>query len=183
MNAITTIKLGIGLGDLPFGATRDAVTAYLGHPDGTESHGDPGNAKIMWYYSSIAGYVSFDEDDGFRLGTIETASQSASLNGQCLIGLPKQEVLEFLTGLPLGEPEEQVNDLEDDGDSRSCLLSFSSQSLNLWFEDDVLTEIQWGYLIDENGQVIWPEDSEPGDARERENACTKWSVNSPPRDP
>ena len=28
--------------------------------------------------------------------------------------------------------------------------------INLWFEDDVLTEIQWGVLIDENDEVVWP---------------------------
>ena len=158
MNDIFTIKLGIGLGDLRFGATRGEVQAYLGQPDKTESEGDPGKVQTTWHYDSIKGYVSFDEDDNFRLGTMESASRSMELNGQCLIGQSKCEVLDALTGMSLGEFREELNDLEKAEDKRDCLLYFDSQSLSLWFEDNILTEIQWGYLFNESGdKVVWPE--------------------------
>ena len=154
MKDVTTIKLGIGLGDLRFGSTRDEVEAYLGQPDRLESNVEPG-ACPMWYYDSIGVTISFNDDDP-RLNIIETSSPSATLNGHTLIGKTKDEVMPFIESNISGSHEEERHDLEDDGDSRECILSFSSQNLNLWFEDDILTEIQWGYLTDENGQVVWP---------------------------
>ena len=162
MNDITTIRPTIGLGNLRFGVTRDEVADYLGQPDRIETDGDAGDTHIMWYYDAIGGYVSFDEDDGIRLGTIETSSPEASIEGKCLIGISKAEALAWLS--EIGEPREQLNDLYGDGDSRGCLFSICSHGLNLWFEDNVLTEVQWGYLLDENDEVVWPEVSEPAGA-------------------
>ena len=155
MNDVTTIKLGIGLGNLRFGLTRDEVEAYLGQPDRIKSDPEPG-AYTMWFYDSIGVYIPFDDDDDLRFGSIETSSPSATLNGFTLIGKTKDEVMSFIESNISGSYEEERGDLEDDGDSRGCELSFSSQSLTLWFEDDILTEIQWAYLTDDNGQVVWP---------------------------
>ena len=140
MNDVTTIKPGIGLGDLRFGSTRDEVEVYLGKPDRLESELEPG-ACPMWYYDSIGVSISFDDDD-LRLNIIETSSPSATLNGHTLIGKTKDEVMSFIESNISGSHEEERYDL--DGDSRGCELYFSSQSLHLWLEDDILTEIQWG---------------------------------------
>ena len=157
MTDIISIKLGIGIGDLRFGATRSEVQDYPGQPDRSDSDGESGEVHIMWYYDSIEGYVSFDEEDDFRLGTIEASSQLMMLNEKAIIGQSKSGVLEALADMPLGAYEEMLSDLENNGDKKSCQLTFDSHSLNLWFEDNVLTEVQWGYLFDENGnEVVWP---------------------------
>lgn len=152
MNDITTVRLRIGLGDLSFGATREAVAAYLGEPESTEQSGPPGDSSVMWYYHKhpLKGSASFDEESGFTLSEMMTSAPSASLNGHCLMGRPKAEVLERLSGVELGECEENVEDLEDDDDQRVCELWFHSVGLGLHFEDDMLDTIQWGFPIEDD---------------------------------
>ncbi|TPW13360.1 MAG: hypothetical protein FD130_1586 [Halothiobacillaceae bacterium] len=157
MNDITTIKLTYGLGNLPFGATEDEVEAYLGAADEIESIGDPNDEHITWHYKSLLGYVCFDEIDDFRLGTIETSLPGATLNGVALMGRGKDEVRRQLKGVTTGRYEESHHDYERSGDARVCLLTYGDQSLNLWFTDEILTSIQWGYLISEDDEVVWPE--------------------------
>jgi hypothetical protein len=155
MNDIYTIKLKTGLGDLRFGASQKQVIVYLGKPDRIDVDDDL--RDIIWYYDILDGYVSFDEDDEYGLGTIEVSSKLFTLNNRNLIGKSKSEVLSFLNDCGINGPEVTHSDLEDDNDQRSLLLHYEGESLNLWFEDDFLTEIQWGYLINDNDQVIWPE--------------------------
>lgn len=156
MNDIQAIVPGHGLGDLRFGALRQEVTAYLGEPDGVEMCGEPGDTSEMWHYESIGGYVSFDEEDGFRLGTIETASDQASLSGHCLIGCPQEQVLKWLDELELGEWYEEEIEPEDEEDVMGSMIAFPEYGLNLWFEEGVLEAIQWEHLIDSDGHVVWP---------------------------
>ncbi len=155
MNDIYTIKLKTGLGNLRFGASQKQVELYLGKPNRIDIDDNLGD--ITWYYDILDGYVSFDEDDEYRLGTIEVASNLFTLNNRNLIGKTKTEVLSFLNDRGIKDPEVTYSDLEDKNDQRSLQLHYEDESLNLWFEDDYLTEIQWGYLIDDNDQVIWPE--------------------------
>jgi hypothetical protein len=157
MNDIVTIRLGVGIGDLRFGATQEQTKSYLGEPEQISTDDEAGDQSIAWYYWSRGLSVHFDEDDDFRLGTIETSSGKSSLNGMYLINQPIRHVTKSLVCMELGEPEKDVSGLEDENDERACRLSYDSYGLNLWFEDDLLTEIQWGPLIDENDEVVWPQ--------------------------
>jgi len=156
MNDITTVNLGYGLGKLRFGATEEEVEAYLGPADEIDSSGDAEDEHITWHYKALQGYVSFDEVDDFCLGTIEVSLPAASIYGEVLLGKTRREVKKILKGKVAGRTEESHHDLEAEGDARVCLLTYTKQSLNLWFEDDVLTSIQWGYLISEDDEIIWP---------------------------
>lgn len=154
MNDIYKIRLKIGFGDLRFGDSREQVETYLGKPDSMEV--DDTLNDIIWYYDFLGGYVSFDEDDEYRLGTIEVSSNLFTTNNQSLIGKSKSEVLSYLNDWGIKDPEVTRSYLEEENDQRSLLLYFEAECLYLWFEDEYLTEIQWGYIVDDNDQVVWP---------------------------
>ena len=67
------IKLGIGIGELKFGITRDSVREMLGEPESCEKYSYSNTEKDLtesWYYTTLGISVGFDEEDNWRLGLI-----------------------------------------------------------------------------------------------------------------
>nr|WP_319397403.1 hypothetical protein [uncultured Carboxylicivirga sp.] len=156
MNEIT---LGEGLGQLTFGLSRDEVAKLIGEPSEKEKvDGDQeSGAMEAWHYDDLDLSLSFEEDADWRLLSITTASADVMFEGLDLIGLSQGEVLEQMEVFNLGEFE--IEDLSDDGSSLQMVATNNDFSLNLFFDHDLLTEIQFGpFFDDEEGLVIWPDE-------------------------
>ncbi|MBS2099454.1 hypothetical protein [Carboxylicivirga linearis] len=153
------ITLGQGFGQLTFGMSRDEVKKLMGEPseiemiDGDEESG----AMEAWHYDEEELSLSFEEDGEWKLLSITTASPDVMFEGIDLIGLSQGEVMEQMEVFNLGEFE--MEDLSDDGSAKEMVATNNDFSLNLFFENDLLAEIQWGpFFDDEEGEVIWPEE-------------------------
>lgn len=48
-----------------------------------------------------------------------------------------------------------LEDFSDEGENQK-LIGFLSTGLNLWFEDEVLSEIQWNVLWSDEDTPEWP---------------------------
>lgn len=151
-----TIKLGIGLGELKFGATRDEARAHFGDPEEVAVDEEDGDSSEAWYYWESGLSLHFDQEDDFRLGTIETSSPTATLNGTAMVGLSKADVLELLSRAGMDDTDESYHDVGEDGERRECLIEVDSKNLSLWFEDDELTATQWSYFLNDDDLPIWP---------------------------
>src|SRR5690554_6076194 len=140
------IKLGSGLGALKFGMTREEVKAALGEPNEIENYNpleeDEGQSEA-WHYDEMELSANFDEEDNFKLTSLAVSSPDYLFEGVNLIGLSQEEVMQQIEMMDLGEVE-----MED----------VAEESLNLWFEEGQLSEIQWGPYWDEDEECyIWPE--------------------------
>jgi len=151
----TDIRLGKGIGSLLFGSSKDEVRAYLGEPDevGQYSYDGEGFDRYeTWEYEDLGILATFDEEDGFVLGTLSAYSDTCSLNGRPLIGKAREEVLKAISALDPGPMTSE--DMSSESDLE--LLSFDSISLNLYLEDGVVNDIQWSpFWLDEEHQD-WP---------------------------
>ncbi len=148
MNLKTEIRLGKGIGDLFFGSTRETVKAYLGSPNKINkySYDRKGEEKgEIWIYTDLCLVAFFDESEDFRLSSLEVNSPNYLLNGISFIGMCKADVLKIVLKSDFGL-------MEDNND----LLIFDKVSLNMWFEDDILSEIQWGPFWTDDEQIDWP---------------------------
>jgi len=153
---IKDIKVGVGLGDIKFGISREDLIKAVGDPTETDQYSAVEEEDYLtesWHYDEHEFSVSFDEEDNWRLTTVAISSENALLEGNSLIGKNKDEVLSLLKSLNLGEMEDEEL-LE--GMENSQLISFISSSLNFWFEDGVLSEIQWGVLWENEDTPKWP---------------------------
>jgi hypothetical protein len=155
MNNMINIKIGFGLNNLKFGFSQKEVKLYLGEPEEISEEGEQGELEIAWYYWKEGLSVHFDEEDNFKLGGIETSNKSSSLNGFKMIGLHIDELLPIIQNMELGNSNIDSNFLILD-DLASTEISYEESSLIFWLENDILTEIQWGYIIDSQDQIIWP---------------------------
>jgi hypothetical protein len=154
---IKDVKIGIGLGDIEFGCTKEKLKYLLGEPTEKDIYNasgeEDGYMTESWHYDEQEFSVSFDEEDNWKLTTISSSSEDTVFKGKTLIGKSVDEVLELLADEDLGENE--LEDLSDE-EVNQKLITFLGSSLNLWFEDDELTEIQWGVLWSDEDTPIWP---------------------------
>lgn len=145
------INIGVGFDNVKFGITRDELKEILGKPDEIEKFSyseSEDDLTEVWHYDTHELSASFDEDEDWCLSMLATSSPEFSLGGFKLVGLSKDEVIGKISDLSLGEMIEEDWSTEDSSNHK--LLSFDSSSLNLWFDRDHLSEIQWGPLVDDD---------------------------------
>lgn len=134
MNKAQHIMLGKGLADLPFGATRDEVSAVLGDPEEVDQIDLGDEESIAWHYWDLGISLNFDESESYQLCTIEVASPEVTLFGKQLIGLKRDEAVAFLNTQNIGASKPET--------SRGVM--YEDVELYLWFNGGELAEIQWG---------------------------------------
>ena len=153
------ILIGKGFDEIRFGMTRQEVKKILGEPDEVDQYTSSDEADDnteAFHYDELELSVSFDELDEWRLGSIAVSSPDALLEGLKLVGDTDENMLEKLSAIELGEYEREDVSSPESPDHE--VISFYEASINFWFENGVVTEIQFGPLWDdENEEVIWPE--------------------------
>jgi hypothetical protein len=152
MKDLNEIIIGQGIGSIVFGMTKDELIEVAGKPDEKEQFNydeSDENQAESWHYDSLELSVAFEEINDWKLTSIAVSSPGYSLEGKKLIGLTKDEVLKEISSFDLGTME--YEDCSTDESPDLGVISFDESALNLWFDEGVLTEIQWGALWeDEN---------------------------------
>jgi hypothetical protein len=151
------IKIGVGLGDIKFGCYKEDLIQLIGEPTEKDTYNasgeEDGYLTESWHYDEQEFSVSFDEEDNWRLTTIAVSAPDFTINDKKIIGLSIDAALTELESSDLGDND--LEDLSDDIVSQK-LISFIDSSLNLWFEDDELSEIQFGILWEDEDTPKWP---------------------------
>ena len=155
--ALKEIKQGQGLGVLKFGMSRSEVKLLLGEPSFIDdySHSDSVNDLTeSWEYDDLALSISFDEEEKWRLTMMSVTADFYELEGESLIGLNEEKIQQVLTSLKF----ENVG-LEDcseiEGEDHK-VIEIEEKSMNFWFIDGVLDEIQWSPLFIDDDTIQWP---------------------------
>ena len=156
---VTNIKLGQGLDKLVFGMICEEVREALGEFFEKENFNpledDEGQSEA-WHYDELELSASFDEEDDFKLTSLAVSSPGYLFEGINLIGLSQEDVLQQIELMAIGDVE--IDSISDDDNESQIVASIADVSLNLWFEDDHLSEIQWGPFWDEEEErYIWPD--------------------------
>ena len=145
------IKLHYGYGPIKLGMEQAKVESIMGQPDEIENE----DGILNWHYDMEEVSLSFDGEADWRLVTIATSNAEAEIGGIKLIGKDEQSVLIALEAIQMKSND--VEELEDEGDQIK-ILSFEKESINLWFINNVLSEIQMWPQLGAEDTVIWPED-------------------------
>jgi len=134
------------------GLPEHEVRSRIGEPTivNEEDFGD-GDITRTWEYEKLGLFLTFSEDDEFRLGIITTENESATLNGLRIIGISEQQLLDAQFG-DLGSPE-----LEDDFEENGKDYVWDAASLSCWVSDGIVNSVSIIPLYDETGQIPkWP---------------------------
>ena len=77
----------------------------------------------------------------------ETENKAATLYGKKVFELEKGEVINLMKANGFKELEEENEDDE-------LRVSFEDALIDFFFEDETLTAVSWGVLVDEQGDII-----------------------------
>lgn len=140
------IELSIGIDKLKFGMTPEMATEILGEANEKNnvsySDEDPEYISEEWHYDTIEMSIVFDMLDKMELTTISVSSEQYTLEGKQLIGLEREKVMNLIGEMDINPDWEEL--VEDD--PNSATITNEEEGLSLYFEDGLLSEIQWEML-------------------------------------
>ena len=151
MNAdIKEILPGEGLGDITFGIFREELQELIGAPSEIQKEQTPEGKVEHYHYDELELSVTFEEADNWELGTISTTSRLSTLEGENVIAMSRDNVLELIDELAEEDEAWESADVEDDN-----LITIEELNLNFWFDKGRLSEVQWF--------PVWEDDDEEDD--------------------
>jgi hypothetical protein len=154
----TEVKTGEGLGEIKFGITRDQLAEILGQPDEKDGFSYEGEEESVdteaWHYDQLEVSFSFDKDDDWRLGTIASSSPETTFGGEKVIDLDVDSLMNLLKNK--GFENVVLEDLSTDDIPNHHVAVLEEESINFWFEDGELSEIQWSPNWEDEETIIWP---------------------------
>lgn len=143
------IKIGIGLDSIRFGLLQPELIKILGQPD--KINNEEREDHVVLYFNNIMTKFYFNLDSQGKLCSIATINPEASLFGQSVIGLAKENIISLLQ--TNGVSSFDCEDYES-FDTIFCEEIWSSFT----FEFNRLREIEFSVLMDDSGNFEkWPE--------------------------
>ena len=139
-----------GYGEIPFGMSLDETVKLLGMPEFYEELSDmeeTGNRSIYYEYEELGTNIYFEGITKSVVACFETENEEATLYGKKVFGLKKEDVAELMKANGYKDMEEEI----EDGELR---VSFEDAMIDFFFEDDKMTAVSWGVLVDEQGDII-----------------------------
>ena len=139
-----------GYGEIPFGMTLDETVKLLNMPNYYEELGDmeeTGNRSIYYEYEDIQTNIYFEGVTKSVVACFETENEEATLFGENVFDLDKEEIINLMKANGFKELEEETEDDE-------LRVSFEDGMIDFFFEDDMLMAVSWGVLVDEQGDII-----------------------------
>jgi len=147
-----TIEIGVGIDQIKFGMLKTDVEKVLGKPDeiDKELYGENEEAMLeSWHYDELDLSLGFDEDEDWKLITVAVSDSKYTLKDKALVGLKISEIIDVLNAMGHDEIE-----LEED--EEISVLYLDDQSMKIWLENQIVTEVQWGPLFQDEDTIAWP---------------------------
>jgi len=152
------IKPGIGVGQIKFGIYEQDLERILGKPELIKEGEYIENSDDInreWIYSNGISFT-FDKEDDYRLGSISITNKGFTLFGRDLISVPLEAVRSFMSKQASEIPKHE--DWSSEKSPNHILLDYDSIGLFLWFNYDILDEIQFSYrFLPDNNTIDWPD--------------------------
>jgi len=139
-----------GYGEIPFGMTLDEAVKKLGMPDFYEELSDmeeTGNRSIFYEYDELETNIYFEGVTKSVVACFETENMEATLYGEPVFDLTKEEIIDLMKKQGFKELEMETEDDE-------LRISFEDAMIDFFFDEDDLTAVSWGVLVDEQGDII-----------------------------
>ena len=139
-----------GYGEIPFGMTLDDTVKILEMPDFYEELSDmeeTGNRSIYYEYDGIKTNIYFEGITKSVVACFETENKEATLFGKKVFELKKDEVVKLMK-------DNGFKDLEEETEDGELRVSFEDALIDFFFEDNAMTAVSWGVLVDEQGDII-----------------------------
>ena len=147
------IVIGKGLGRIQFGLDRDDVVNILGQPTEKELESDEFGESESRHYDHLDLSLLFDGNNYWQLVSISVTSDAYSFLGLHPIGMDKDEFIKHMHQLDM--EVESLEFMKNDGETFQELLSLEEEGLDVWVDNGIVSELQWGAVYDEEDSMDW----------------------------
>ena len=145
-----TIEPLKGYGEIPFGMTLDEAVKMLGMPNFYEELNDmeeTENRSIYYEYDDLQTNIYFEGITKSVVACFETENENATLYGKKVFDLDQKTVIEMMKAKGFIELEQET----EDGELR---ISFEDALIDFFFDEEGMTAVSWGVLVDDQGNII-----------------------------
>lgn len=145
-----TIEPLKGYGEIPFGMTLDEAVKMLGMPNFYEELNDmeeTENRSIYYEYDDLQTNIYFEGITKSVVACFETENENATLYGKKVFDLDQKAVIEMMKAKGFNELEQET----EDGELR---ISFEDALIDFFFDEEGMTAVSWGVLVDDQGNII-----------------------------
>lgn len=145
-----TIEPLKGYGEIPFGMTLDEAVKILGMPNFYEELNDmeeTENRSIYYEYDDLQTNIYFEGITKSVVACFETENENATLYGKKVFDLDQKTVIEMMKAKGFNELEQET----EDGELR---ISFEDALIDFFFDEEGMTAVSWGVLVDDQGNII-----------------------------
>ena len=145
-----TIQPLKGYGEIPFGMSLDETVKLLGMPEFYEELSDmeeTGNRSIYYEYEELETNIYFEGVTKSVVACFETENMEATLYGELVFDLTKEEIIDMMK-------EHGFKELDEETEDEELRVSFEDAMIDFFFDEDGLTAVSWGVLVDEQGDII-----------------------------
>ncbi len=137
-----------GLGEIPFGASTEAVFDLLGEAEEIEhiEDADVFNTIIMNYWEK--GITVFMEGiEKSVVACFETEHPESTLYGHWIFEMEESQIVDLMSskGFEVAETE-----TDETGENR---VSYDDAMIDFFFMDEELVAVNWGVLVNEKGEI------------------------------
>lgn len=141
------IKPNEGFGELHFGDNMDNFVSQYGEPEDVDSFDEDEelNTTVLHYWER--GFsVFFVGLANQVLAGIETDHPEATLFGQKILGMKESDFVAFME-------KNGHNEYEAELDKKDKRLSYDVSMMDFFFREDHLVYMNFGVLVDRNGNI------------------------------
>jgi hypothetical protein len=143
-----TIEPKVGFGEIKFGDQSEKVIEILGEADEVEDIDDEDgfNVVILNYWEKGV-TVFFEGQEKSVVSCFETDIPEVTLFGKEVFQMDEKAIINLMKeqGFEVAESE-----VEETGEKR---ISYDDALIDFFFEDDALTAVNWGVLVNEQGEI------------------------------
>lgn len=148
------IILGKGILNVRFGMVQADVEKALGKADEIGEYSlAPDETSITLYYNKRGLSFTFESIDRYKLSYISILDERYHIFQFIRIGLSKKMLLDELNDFNLSKPEFETPNSEDFPTHE--LIYFPNENLHLWFDNQRISEIQFGPFWEEIRTIVW----------------------------
>ena len=108
---------------------------------------ETGNRSIFYEYEELETNIYFEGVTKSVVACFETENEEATLYGENVFNLNKEAIIVLMK-------EHGFKELEEENEDEELRVSFEDGLIDFFFEDDMLTAVSWGVLVDEQGDII-----------------------------
>ncbi|PKP52833.1 MAG: hypothetical protein CVT92_07080 [Bacteroidetes bacterium HGW-Bacteroidetes-1] len=137
----------VGYGDLNFGQTVEELTSVLGEAEEIDhlDTDDQMNTIILHFWEEGLS-VFFEGVSKTVISCFETDNPEATLFDKKVFELKKAEVIDLMK-------ENGYSELEVEEEEGEIRVTFEDGLIDFFYDDELLLAVNWGVIIDENGDI------------------------------